>query len=64
VQTIGGGTLRAFVESSDGLEQCRWIDRLGNVVVHAGIETTLTLLDRGVRRHRNHRQRCEPIVGT
>ena len=55
--------VRGLVEAADGLEQRRRIDRLGDVIVHARGETALALLHRGVRRHRDDRQRRKARIG-
>ena len=43
-------------------EQGVRVDRLGDVVVHAGVEAALALLHRGVRRHRDDRELREPRI--
>ena len=48
---------RGFVESRPrSRTSCRGINRLGDVVVHAGRQATLALLDRGVGGHGDDRQ--------
>ena len=58
------GWTRRFVEPPHRLEQVVRINRLGDVVVHAGGETTLLLLHRRVRGHGDDRQRGEARVRT
>ena len=55
---------RGLVEAADRLEQRRRIDRFGDVIVHARGETPLALLDGGVRRHRDDRQRRQARIGS